>query len=295
MLIPRNRLLAVVALGLLPLAVVAGLFPPPFSPLALAVAGALGLVVVGDSAWGLWRGARGVGFTLPEIVRLSKSRPGPVSVVVVNGTRGAAARRLRVGLGLPEEITTAHETLALPLAAGVERTRFDWPCVAARRGRFRVERVYYEEASPLGLWAVRRAAAVACELRVYPDLRAERRQVAAVFLHRGGLGSHAQRQVGRGRDFEKLRDYVPGDSIQDISWKATARRQRPVSKVFQVERTQEVYVLVDASRLSARPASAMQAAEAGEGEPAADEAWRRKRTPPCPPGPRPWSATFPVP
>ena len=106
----------------------------------------------------------------------------------------------------------------------------------------------------MGLWAVRRSAATGCDLRAYPDLRAERRRAAAVFLTRGGLGSHAQRQVGRGRDFEKLRDYVPGDSIEDISWKATARRQRPVSKVFQVERTQEVYVLIDASRLSARPA-----------------------------------------
>ena len=101
---------------------------------------------------------------------------------------------------------------------------------------------------------MRRSQAAGCELRVYPDLRAERRQAAAVFLTRNGLGSHAQRQVGRGRDFEKLRDYVAGDSIEDISWKATARRQKPVSKVFQVERTQEVYVVIDASRLSGRSA-----------------------------------------
>jgi uncharacterized protein (DUF58 family) len=59
--------------------------------------------------------------------------------------------------------------------------------------------------------------------------------------------------VGKGREFEKLREYVPGDGYDEIHWKATARRGRPITKVFQIERTQEVYVIVDASRLSARP------------------------------------------
>jgi uncharacterized protein (DUF58 family) len=72
-------------------------------------------------------------------------------------------------------------------------------------------------------------------------------------LRRGSEGLHAVRQVGRGREFEKLREYVPGDSFEELHWKATARRGRPITKVFQVERTQEVYVVIDASRLSARP------------------------------------------
>jgi uncharacterized protein (DUF58 family) len=62
--------------------------------------------------------------------------------------------------------------------------------------------------------------------------------------------------VGRGRDFEKLREYIPGDSFDEIHWKATAKRGRPVTKIFQIERTQEVYVVIDASRLTARNAGA---------------------------------------
>ena len=45
---------------------------------------------------------------------------------------------------------------------------------------------------------------------------------------------------------------MPGDGFNTIHWKATARRQHPITKVFQIEKTQEVYVVVDASRLSAR-------------------------------------------
>ena len=55
-----------------------------------------------------------------------------------------------------------------------------------------------------------------CEIRVYPNLMAERKSLAALFLHRGAFGLHAQRQVGKGRDFEKLRDYIPGDGYDEI-------------------------------------------------------------------------------
>jgi uncharacterized protein (DUF58 family) len=89
---------------------------------------------------------------------------------------------------------------------------------------------------------------------VYPNLLSERRDLAALFLHRNAAGLHAQRQIGKGREFEKLREYSPGDSFDEIHWKATARRGRPITKVFQIERTQEVYVVIDASRLSGREA-----------------------------------------
>jgi uncharacterized protein (DUF58 family) len=105
----------------------------------------------------------------------------------------------------------------------------------------------------LGFWSVRARVPLDSEFRVYPNLLTERRNLAGLFLHRGAFGVHAQRQVGKGRDFEKLRDYIPGDSFDEIHWKATAKRGRPVTKVFQIERTQEIYVIVDASRLSARP------------------------------------------
>src|SRR3954454_8609887 len=105
---------------------------------------------------------------------------------------------------------------------------------------------------------MRRRATVQSELRVYPNLLTERKNLAALFLRRGALGVHAQRQIGKGRDFEKLRDYVSGDSFDEIHWKATARRGKPITKVFQIERTQEIYVVIDASPPSAR--------RAGEGE-----------------------------
>ena len=54
-----------------------------------------------------------------------------------------------------------------------------------------------------------------------------------------------------GGEFEKLRDYVPGDSYKDINWKASARRRKPVTQVYEAERSQNVVLCIDAGRLMA--------------------------------------------
>jgi uncharacterized protein (DUF58 family) len=89
-------------------------------------------------------------------------------------------------------------------------------------------------------------------LRVYPNIQAERRNLAAIFLDRAPFGAHMRRMSGKGREFEQLREYVPGDGMEDIHWKVTARRGKPITKLFQVERTQEVYVCIDTSRTSSQ-------------------------------------------
>src|SRR5262249_9881850 len=57
------------------------------------------------------------------------------------------------------------------------------------------------------------------------------------------------RQRGVGREFESLREYQPGDEFRNICWTATARRGKHVTKLFQVERSQAVWIVMDAGRL----------------------------------------------
>lgn len=87
-------------------------------------------------------------------------------------------------------------------------------------------------------------------VRVYPDLFESRRQ--AMFLIRSrqvALEQRRARATGLGRDFESLREYQPGDDVRDICWTATARHAKPVTKVYQPERSQAVWIVVDAGRL----------------------------------------------
>jgi uncharacterized protein (DUF58 family) len=159
---------------------------------------------------------------------------------------------LRMALGLPRELESPRDEMTIALPAGSEWSQVSWSCIPRRRGNFRLEQVCLEIHSSLGFWEMRKRVRAASEIRVYPNLVAARKDLAALFLHRGSFGLHAQRQLGKGREFEKLREYIPGDGYDEIHWKATAKRGRPITKVFQIERTQEVYVVIDASRLSAR-------------------------------------------
>jgi uncharacterized protein (DUF58 family) len=58
-----------------------------------------------------------------------------------------------------------------------------------------------------------------------------------------------KRQRGQGREFESLRDYRQGDDLRDICWTATARRHNLTTRVFEIERSQVVWIVLDAGRL----------------------------------------------
>lgn len=248
MIVPQTRLLVWVAVLVLPFATVAAVFPE-----SAFVAGGLILLLlllaVLDAALA-YSSLEGIRVELPKVVRLSKDREGAIDLQVRNELKNA--RRLRLGLALPPEIHSPEEDLLAVLPAKTELSRLHWLCTPLKRGNYVLDKCYLEGLSQWGFWAVRSAVPARSEIRVYPNLLSERKGVAALFLNRGNFGAHALRQVGKGRDFEKLREYIPGDSYDEIHWKATAKRGRPVTKVFQIERTQEVYVIIDASRLSAR-------------------------------------------
>ena len=260
MIVPSRRLLVAAGLLLAPAAALTTALPSAALVPGILVA-ALTLAAVAD-ACRAGGALAGVAVTAPLVVRLTVDRAGAVPLTLANET--GRSRQLRVALALPAGIDALRPVLHVELPEDGSRTSLEFPCRPWRRGAYPVEQCCLEGASPLGLWATRITVPLTTELRVYPNLAAERKSLAALFLHRGGFGVHTQRQVGSGREFEKLREYVPGDSYEDIHWKATARRGRPITKVNQIERTQEVYVVVDASRLSTRtPGNSTQPAKCG--------------------------------
>jgi uncharacterized protein (DUF58 family) len=96
-------------------------------------------------------------------------------------------------------------------------------------------------------WAI---APVDGTVRVYPDLAEGRGE--ALYLIRSrqiAIQKRRARHTGHGREFESLRDYREGDEWRDLCWPVSARRGRLVTKVYQPERSQAVWILVDAGRL----------------------------------------------
>jgi uncharacterized protein (DUF58 family) len=249
MIAPRARLLIWFAAIVLPLAAFSTHGATIFSLSGIAVF----FAVAAFDAVGAASALKGVTVELPELVRFQKDREGQVNARIRNEKK--TAREVRFGLAFPRQIVSPAEEIAAALPAGAEFSGITWTCRPEKRGQYFLDRYFLEAHSRLGFWSRRETRPARCELRVYPDFLDERKHVAALFLNRGHLGIHAYRQAGKGRDFEKLREYIPGDSYDEIHWKASAKRGRPVTKVFQVERTQEVYVILDASRLMARDAA----------------------------------------
>ncbi|MGB8031554.1 MAG: DUF58 domain-containing protein [Terracidiphilus sp.] len=118
------------------------------------------------------------------------------------------------------------------------------------RGDVRAGAVYIRYASPLGLverWAM---APLEQPVRVYPALRQGEDQ--EIFLARGrqiDLQLRRARERGLGRDFESLREYLEGDDLRDVCWTATARRGQLITRRYQTERSQAVWIVLDAGRL----------------------------------------------
>lgn len=257
-LVPAPRLLWLAGLVVVPAATVAGAAPGWAGAAVLALLAAA-LLASADAMLGWSRLAR-VSLAAPPLVHGAKGREVEL-VVEFSGLETVT----RAGLSLPDVVRCARPVVLLAAPAAPGR----WRLLALKRGRHCFDHVYLEAATPLGLWVRRRALPLGTALHIFPDLRRERAGLAAVFLNRGAPGSHTRSQAGKGREFDHLRDYAPGDDFGDIHWKSTARRGFPVTKTFQIERTREVYAVIDHSRLSARtlrtpvPASGAGAAEAG--------------------------------
>jgi uncharacterized protein (DUF58 family) len=87
-------------------------------------------------------------------------------------------------------------------------------------------------------------------VRVYPNMDEARRHTFYLMRSRQiELEKRLKRQRGLGRDFESLRDFRDGDELRDVCWTATARRGKLITKVYRVERSQTVLVVVDSGRL----------------------------------------------
>jgi len=76
-------------------------------------------------------------------------------------------------------------------------------------------------------------------------------QPRAVHVGQGGerttstLGGHRSGQLGQGIDPAELREYVPGDTVRDIDWKATARLGDPHVREYEVETDRRTLLFVD--------------------------------------------------
>lgn len=150
---------------------------------------------------------------------------------------------------LPDALVAMPATHSLRVFPRV-RAALRYKIEPRERGDARTGAVYLRYSSPLGLverWAI---APLEQEVRVYPALRQGEDQ--EIFLARSRqieLQLRQRQERGLGRDFESLREYLEGDDLRDVCWTATARRGQLITRRYQTERSQAVWIVLDAGRL----------------------------------------------
>jgi uncharacterized protein (DUF58 family) len=104
-------------------------------------------------------------------------------------------------------------------------------------------------ASPLRLWQRSHRIGPRSEVKVFPDFgQLLGHTLSATDRRAPAAGAIRKRRRGEGTDFMQLREYRQGDSLRSIDWKATARRNKPITREYQEERDQQVVFLLDTGR-----------------------------------------------
>jgi uncharacterized protein (DUF58 family) len=121
----------------------------------------------------------------------------------------------------------------------------------SRRGDLRSGHVSVRSFGPLGMAARQKTIPAPAVLRVLPPFHAKRHLPSKLRLLRELDGKAAVQIRGAGTEFDSLRDYVRGDDVRSIDWRATARRRDVVVRTWRPERDRRVVIVLDTSRTSA--------------------------------------------
>lgn len=137
----------------------------------------------------------------------------------------------------------------LTIPAGRSRA-WTYSLLPTGRGKYNFGNTVLRVRTPLALLWRQIACQNKTDVKVYPDIREARKH--EIYAHRNRRpepGLRRMRVRGHGREFESLREFVIGDEIRHISWAATARRGKLITRQYTVERSQNIVVLLDTGRL----------------------------------------------
>ena len=191
MIVPTYRLIFWTGFLLLPFSILVVAIPASSALFLGGLAGLFIILVMTDAILAFGR-LDGIRLGLPDVIRLSKGRQGEIPVRIHNAQQ--IIKQLRIGLPFPQAFPTAMRDMMVELPKNSETSTIPWVCKAVKRGNYHLDKGYLETSSHLSLWTFRKKIPIQVEIRVYPDLYKERKDLAFLFQNRG-IGIHSQRPL----------------------------------------------------------------------------------------------------
>jgi uncharacterized protein (DUF58 family) len=229
-----------VALGILPVVVLGDPGWLPAWLLLVAVVGAIDLVLAGSPRRLVLERE------LPQRVRLGETVP---SVLYLTNT----GRRRVHGIvrdGWQPSAGASPSRARLDVPSG-ERRSITTSLTPFRRGERTAAHVTVRSFGPLGLLARQASIREPGAIRVLPPFNSRKHLPSRLARLRELDGRTSVMIRGQGTEFDNLREYVRGDDVRSIDWRATARRSDLVVRTWRPERDRRVVIVIDSGRTSA--------------------------------------------
>jgi uncharacterized protein (DUF58 family) len=183
---------------------------------------------------------------VPARARLGE--PVMTSVAVQNIGSRTLRGRLRDAWQPTAGAPLEREQISIPPG---ERRRLQIPLLPRRRGELTSEFVVIRSRGPLGLAGRQARHDVRGALRVLPAFTSRKHLPSRLARLRELDGNTSIQVRGQGTEFDSLREYVRGDDIRSIDWRATARAGTTMLRTWRPERDRQVVIIVDTGRTSA--------------------------------------------
>ncbi|MEO9022166.1 MAG: DUF58 domain-containing protein [Ginsengibacter sp.] len=133
-----------------------------------------------------------------------------------------------------------------------------WHLKPLQRGEYHFGDIQLFVSSPLKLISRRFTIDAQETIPVYPAFMQLRKyQLFSTTTLQPESGSHRMRKIGQSMEFEQIKEYVSGDDIRTLNWKASARKGGLMVNNFMEERSQQVYCIIDKGRLMKMPFDGM--------------------------------------
>lgn len=178
--------------------------------------------------------------------RLNLGDDNPVKLTVTNLTNQPINFRLIEGF--PVEMQVRSTVFKGTLLPGNEK-EFDYVFSPKARGSFEFEDVFVIIRSLFFMASRRMDINLQEKVDVYPSVVQMKKYELLVFQQqKTSIGIKKIRRLGNNSEFEQIKNYVQGDELKTINWKATSRRNELMVNQYQEEKSQTIYCIIDKSR-----------------------------------------------
>ena len=199
----------------------------------------------------LYRNLQGIEAKRLTSKRLSNGDENPIEIEVKN--KYGFAVKVRVIDEIPFQFQLRDKDFRLSLQSGAIKS-IHYNLRPTKRGEYDFGFIRVFISSPLGFVTRRYNFDGAKVLPVYPSfINLGKYELMAVSRYLTEFGIKKIRKVGQSTEFDQIKNYVGGDDIRTINWKATARKSALMVNTYTDERSQNIYCIIDKSRVMRMP------------------------------------------